>query len=294
MNTATNQANLQSETNSIELSKVTHGNPMKIREGFNALGFRHSSFDGLMDPLIMVDHYTMTRPTFGAHPHAGLSAVSLLFEDSIGKFHNRDSLGNDFDLLPGDLYWLNSGRGVVHDEAPRDGAEIHGLQVFVNLPKSLKHSDSTSNLVRATQMPLLTAPDYRVRIAIGESNGVKGATISPNNLTILDGKLFAAGRFEHQPQFNEQSWIYAVAGSIDIAIGGRILTLESGQAVALKSSGHAIEVINAVQDEAHFVLFSGVAIGESFFQRGPFVMSSEEELDRVQRDYENGLLGTLK
>ena len=70
------------------------------------MGFRHGQFFGAMDPIIMVDHYTMTVPTFGAHPHAGLSAVTVLFEDTEGKFNNRDSLGNDFDINPGDLYWL--------------------------------------------------------------------------------------------------------------------------------------------------------------------------------------------
>ena len=108
-----------------------------------------------MDPIIMVDHYTMTSPTFGEHPHAGLSAISLLFEDTVGQFHNRDSLGNDFDMQPGDLYWLNSGSGAVHDEAPREGSKIHGLQIFVNLPAHLRHQDPSSLLVQKDSMPIL-------------------------------------------------------------------------------------------------------------------------------------------
>ena len=66
------------------------GKPLFIRSGFEALSFKHAMFDGLMDPLVMVDHYTMTKPTFGAHPHAGMSAVTVLFEDSQGAFNNRN------------------------------------------------------------------------------------------------------------------------------------------------------------------------------------------------------------
>ena len=110
------------------------GKQLSIGEGFEAISFKHDLFGGQMDPLVMVDHYTMTGPTFGAHPHAGMSAVSVLFEDSVGQFNNRDSLGNDINLEPGDLYWLKAGSGAVHDEKPLPGAKIHGLQMFVNLP----------------------------------------------------------------------------------------------------------------------------------------------------------------
>ena len=109
------------DINKVHSPRATQGKPFSVGQGFTATSFKHPQFGGRMDPLIMVDHYQMTAPTFGAHPHAGLSAVSVLFEDSIGRFHNRDSLGNDFDLLPGDLYWLSAGSGVVHDEYPRAG-----------------------------------------------------------------------------------------------------------------------------------------------------------------------------
>ena len=52
-------------------------------------------------------------------------------------------------------------------------------------------------------------------------------------------------------------------------------------------------IINKQFNSAHFALFSGPAIKEEFIQRGPFVMSTEAELDRVQRDYQLGKLGMI-
>ncbi|WP_448250547.1 pirin family protein [Thalassotalea agariperforans] len=277
----------------IDMSCVIEGESFKIKKGFDALGFRHTSFETLMDPLIMVDHYTMTEPTFGAHPHAGLSAVSLIFEDSIGKFHNQDSLGNDFDLLPGDLYWLNAGNGIVHDESPRNGAKIHGLQVFVNLPKSLKYSAPQSTLVRSQQIPLIIDESYRVRVVLGESNGIVGKIIPSNYLTILDGKLFRPSRFSHKTNAGEQSWIYAVSGCIDVSIGDKIVTLKQGQAISAKAVKQVISIINKQNVDAHFVLFSGAAIAEKFVQRGPFAMSTEAENNAAQRKYDLGLFGSI-
>ena len=100
------------------ISEPLEGADLTVGSGFKAESFRAGDIGEAMDPLVTVDHYVMTETTFGAHPHAGMSAVSLLFEDSEGLFHNRDSLGNDFDLQPGDLYWLSAGSGAVHDESP--------------------------------------------------------------------------------------------------------------------------------------------------------------------------------
>ena len=86
--------NLDEQTEQKELTQV-QGAPFAIGAGFNALSFKHTMYAGAMDPLIMVDHFTMTASTFGPHAHAGLSAVSILFEDSEGVFNARDSLGND-------------------------------------------------------------------------------------------------------------------------------------------------------------------------------------------------------
>ena len=56
-------------------TRPVQGRPLEVGEGFSALSFEHKSFDGLMDPLVLVDHFTMSEPTFGPHPHAGMSAV---------------------------------------------------------------------------------------------------------------------------------------------------------------------------------------------------------------------------
>ena len=156
----------------VDLSETITGEPFSIGTGFTAKSFRQNRFDGLMDPFVMLDHYTMSEPTFGAHPHAGMSAVSILFEDSEGRFNNRDSLGNDIDLMPGDLYWLKAGRGAVHDEAPRPGSRTHGLQVFVNLPARMKHDAPASLHVASDTMPVVTADGVRVRVMLGRGAGV--------------------------------------------------------------------------------------------------------------------------
>ena len=86
-----------------QVSPPLSGAALSIGGGFEARSFRAMELEVSMDPLVMVDHYVMTEPTFGVHPHAGLSAVSLLFVDSRGHYHTRDTLGTDIDIQPGEL-----------------------------------------------------------------------------------------------------------------------------------------------------------------------------------------------
>ena len=262
--------------------------------GFEALSFRARDIGAAMDPLVMVDHYVMTEPTFGAHPHAGMSAVSLLFEDSEGLFHNRDSLGNDFDLQPGDLYWLRAGSGAVHDESPRLNARIHGLQVFVNVPQSQRFEAPASLLVRAEDMPVISNAGYRVKVALGESNGASGAVSPALPMTILDGTIHPGGRFSHESGSHRGLWIQSVAGSLEVTIGGEARSLAPGQALAIRAdSGGEVGLSNPTSEAVQFALFDGEPIDEAFVHEGPFIMGSKEQIADIAAAYEAGRLGGI-
>src|ERR1700743_2709297 len=100
------------------LGKVVSAIPHKIGNGFTAHHFSEEMFGGSMDPLVMCDDFVMTSPTFDPHLHAGISAVTAMFENSVGGFINRDTLGHNVTLNAGDLYWLAAASGAAHEELP--------------------------------------------------------------------------------------------------------------------------------------------------------------------------------
>ena len=276
------------------LSKPTSGADLTVGTGFKAQSFRARDIGEAMDPLVMLDHYVMTKPTFGAHPHAGMSAVSLLFEDSDGLFHNRDSLGNDFDLRPGDLYWLSAGSGAVHDESPRANARIHGLQVFVNVPQTQRFETPTSRLIRSEDMPVINNADSRVKVALGESNGIRGAASPSTPMTILDGTIQPGGSFVHESVAHRGIWVQSIEGSLDVVVGETTEYLAPDQAVAIKADCSAkISLNNASRESVHFALFDGAQIAEPYVQDGPFVMGSLEQIADIKAAYEAGQLGSI-
>ena len=223
-----------------------------------------------------------------------MSAVSLLFEDSNGLFHNRDSLGNDFDLRPGDLYWLRAGSGAVHDESPRAGARTHGLQVFVNVSQTDRFEEPTSLLVRSEEMPVISTADYRVKVALGESNGVRGAASPSTPMTILVGTIQPGGQFSHGSASNRGMWTQSIEGGLEVIVGETTRHLAPHQAVAAKTDGSTkITIGNPSPRSVQFALFDGAQIGESYIQEGPFVMGSDEQIAKVKAAYEAGELGDI-
>ena len=279
------------------VSPPLSGAALSIGSGFEARSFRAKELEAAMDPLVMVDHYVMTEPTFGVHPHAGMSAVSLLFEDGEGRFHNRDSLGNDFDLQPGDLYWLKAGSGALHDEAPRPGSRIHGLQVFVNLPQRQRYDSPMSLLVRGSEMPVLSGENHRVRIAMGRSNGVVGAAAPDASMTILDGHVSGRGSFLHPLDAHRNAWIHAIDGDLVVWVDGEQHTLGQGRALTISNpqAGRTtdLRLQSHAEQAAHFAMFAAEPLQEPYVQQGPLVMGSAAAIADAQAAYKAGHFGQV-
>lgn len=297
MSAATERATGKDGADVPAISGPADGAAVAIGTGFSARSFRARDTGPAMDPLVLVDHYVMTEDTFGTHPHAGLSAVSLIFPDSEGRFHNRDSLGNDLDLLPGDLYWLQAGRGAMHNESPREGSRIHGLQVFVNVPQRIRHDEPSSLLVRRQDMPVISNSQHSVRVALGASNGVTGAESPGLRMTILDGQLACNGGFEHELASGRNAWVHAIGGEIDVAVAANETRLRQGQAIAIGNAenGEPMTVRISASDRstARFALLDGQAIREPYVQQGPFVMGSAGEIEAINQAFEEGRFGSI-
>ncbi len=276
-----------------EIHGPIEGHKLEIGGGFNALSFKENDFRGMMDPLIMVDHFTMTEPTFGAHAHAGISAVTVLFEDSQGHFVNRDSLGKHIKLEAGDVYWMVAASGAIHDEAPEEGASTHGLQIFVNLPSRMKHDEPHSRHVQAAEIPVIEKEDRRLRVVLGETNGIKGPQSPSLPFMLIDGKLNKEAVFSHTLPNHDSAWVHSAKGDIEVTLNGRKSIVKEGGALGLRATGDHSSLAITAHSDSHFVLISATPLHEPFVKKGPFVMSTDEDIQQVEEDYKNGKLGQI-
>src|SRR5512139_2435809 len=131
------------------------------------------------DPFLLFDHFAFNDPIegpllgFPMHPHRGIETVTYMLE---GSTTHRDSLGNSGLIGPGDVQWMTSGRGILHEEMPRRGVNggINGFELWVNLPAAKKMSLPRYQEVSAGRITSEKVDGSEVRIVAGEFAGVKG------------------------------------------------------------------------------------------------------------------------
>ncbi len=265
--------------------------PMKHGAGFEAFGIRGE--DSQMDPYLMADHYRMSQPTFGPHPHAGFSAVTYMFDDAQTGFNNRDSRGDASEIRPGDTHWTVAGAGVVHDEVPVENGKVaHGLQIFVNLAAKDKHIAPTSIHIASQDMPRITqASGARVKLVFGNyDDGIEvRAAVKPlpSEVTLLDIFANAGDSFRYLVAQGTNAFALVVSGTITI----KEQTLSAAQAVAFGRSGGTIEFL--ASSDAQVALFLGKPFNEPVVRHGPFAMTNQEDIRRAISDYQSGRMGSL-
>jgi redox-sensitive bicupin YhaK (pirin superfamily) len=131
------------------------------------------------DPFLLFDHFAFNDPLEGPirgfpyHPHRGIETVTYMLE---GSTAHRDSLGNSGLIGPGDVQWMSSGRGILHEEMPRRGpsGNIYGFQLWVNLPSHLKMSEPRYQEVTAATIPTYEKDGVRIRVVTGTVENVTG------------------------------------------------------------------------------------------------------------------------
>jgi len=242
-------------------------------------------------PVVVLDDFRVSAPTFGPHPHAGFSAVTYVFDDSQGNLRSRDSLGNDIVMGPGGVVWTQAGGGVIHEELPAEtGCELHGLQVFVNLSSRNKLVAPQVHELAKSQVPewWSNAGD-RVRVVVGSFEGLLSPLVPVEPFTFLDVGLRANVSFNLRKAHN--ALVYVVSGAVLVRADNRAQKLLGEQALALYDGGGRV-TLEALHP-SQVVVLSGAEIREPTLVHGPFIMNERSQIEAAFARYRAGAMGQL-
>src|SRR2546426_9636151 len=169
------------------VSRIIKGIP--TLEGAGFLVHRPFPSDALsdFDPFLLLDEMgpMEVRPgeAKGApdHPHRGFETVTYMLS---GSFRHKDSQGHEGKLEAGDVQWMTAGRGVVHSEEPsrefqKTGGTLHGVQLWVNLPKADKMIRPRYQEIPAARIPTAQTRDgsVAVRVVAGGTRRARGGVL---------------------------------------------------------------------------------------------------------------------
>lgn len=241
------------------------------------------------DPFLLFDHFHFKSPRegelrgFPMHPHRGIETVTYMLE---GGTHHRDSLGNAGLIGAGDVQWMTSGRGIMHEEMPRRGpnGSVNGFQLWVNLPAAKKMSTPRYQEVTATTIPTVEHAGATVRIIAGTFQNTEGPVkeIAANPL-YFDVRLDAGATFTQTVPAAHSVLAYVFEG--DGYFGAEQALIPAIHLVMFEP-GDEVQV--HTDNGVRFLFLAGAPFREPIVPYGPFVMNTVQEIQQAVRDLQNG------
>jgi len=264
-----------------------------------------------VDPFLMLDHFGPV--TYGPgeavgapdHPHRGFETVSYMLE---GSMQHKDSKGNSGTLAQGDVQWMTAGSGIVHSEMPSDdimehGGSMEGFQLWVNLPKQHKMCKPRYQDVPSAKIPVATSEDGHttVKVIAGESLGKKAVIDTKTPIMYLDIRIRNKAEFIQPIPADFDGFLYVFRGegvfggttSFDQDKPDKRESAKEGQLLQMNSKGDCIRIKSTTKKELAVLLIAGFPLGDPVARYGPFVMNTNDEIQRAFRDYQSGKMGGI-
>jgi redox-sensitive bicupin YhaK (pirin superfamily) len=269
----------------IDPQYVMEGAGVRLRRSFGP------ARENLFDPFLLFDHFAFNDPIegplmgFPTHPHRGIETVTYMLE---GKVRHRDSLGNSGIIGPGDVQWMTSGRGIMHEEMPRRGPNglVNGFQLWVNLPAAEKMGTPRYQEVAADSIPTVQVEGAQVRVVAGEIAGVKGpVTEIAAKPLYMDVTLAPESEIQLATPEDHQVVVYLFEG--EGFFGGEEIYVKAVRMVIFER-GETFKARSGLAVKTRFMLMAGGQFGEEIFPYGPFVMNTREEIQQAFEDLRNG------
>jgi len=271
-----------------------------------AFGFQDPSE---LDPFLLFDDFRNDHPEdfekgFPWHPHRGIETITYVLE---GTVDHGDSLGNTGTLGAGDVQWMTAGSGILHQEMPAGNTrgQMHGFQLWGNLPSAEKMCAPRYQDVTAADIPVVTDDDgTRVKVITGEFWGktgpVDGIAADPQYLDIF----VPAGlkkTFRIDTYRRAFAYVFEGAGAfadasdptgvlLEKEVAGEELNIRdlSGDRTLIRFGTGDEVTVQAGEGGIRFLLISGAPIEEPVAWHGPIVMNTQAELQQAFADLRNG------
>lgn len=208
------------------------------------------------DPFVLMDHFDIQAGAgFPDHPHRGFEAITYMFS---GGMQHADNLGNRSTVTGGGAQRFTAGKGIVHSEMP-DGSAA-GIQLWINLPRSLKGVDPEYQQVDADAFPEAEFDGGQIKTVVGEGSPLKLRT----EVQYFDLQLNAGGQYVYAMPHGLRGFVYVVEGSVCIDDD----KVEAGFAAFVEQAG-ALTI--SAERESRLLVIAGKPHHEPIFQHGPFV-----------------------
>ena len=258
----------------------------KDLDGFSVTRILPHAEKRMVGPFVFLDH--MGPADFAAgegidvrpHPHIGLATLTYLTEGSI---LHRDSLGNNLEILPGDVNWMTAGRGIVHSEretheTKANQHQLNGLQCWIALPEQFAEIEPAFAHHKKCQLPQFNKEGVFARLIAGDALGMTSPIRTYSPMFFLDVILSAGSHFT-RPNQDQECALYVLEGNVDV----NSELYEKGDFVLLDAD----DVVTS-RSFSRVVFLGGEQWPKTPHMYWNFVSFSKERIEQAKRDWQEG------
>jgi len=264
---------------------VVEGAGVHLRRSIGTRGLDY------LDPFLLLDHFESAKPAdyeagFPYHPHRGIETVTFV---RTGEVRHEDSLGHRGTITAGDIQWMTSGSGILHEEMPQVRPEgIAGLQLWLNVPAREKmNRPKYRDLAGDRLTEAETDEGAKIRVIAGEAlrgrlvGPVEGLAVMPK---FVDVRLPEGGTFrEMVPQGHT---VFAYVDHGEVRFGPKNVVARA-PALVIFGDGEVVEASGGVGG-GRFLLAAARPLHEPIARYGPFVMNTRAEIEQTLEDIRSG------
>lgn len=240
----------------------------------------------MVGPFAFIDHMGPVKMSktenldVPPHPHIGLSTLTYLFEGSIV---HKDSIGTEIEINPGAVNWMTAGKGVVHSErTPErlrgDEKTLHGLQIWVALPKELEQMHPAFSHTEADELPKWDEDGLQFKLIAGKVFGKESPVPVHSDLFFIEIKSTKKQMVNCGGELFGESGLYILTGSV-YSEGH---TYEPKQILVAKESTLCSFEIEA---NSTIYIFGGIPFPEKRTIHWNFVSSDKDLIEKARKDW---------
>jgi hypothetical protein len=177
-----------------------------------------------------------------------------------------------------------AGRGIVHSERTppearqaREGAPVHGIQIWIALPRDDEEAAPAFEHHPAATLPEIARPGARLRLIAGEAYGRRAPASVFSPMFYVDAVLEAGASLDLPTEYAERA-VYVAEGEIaagDARYGiGQMAVFPADVPVSITSS-----------TAARVMLLGGAPLDGPRYIWWNFVSSSRERIERAKQEW---------
>lgn len=250
----------------------------------------------MIDPFLFLNHHgpqtyglLNNGLPFGPHPHRGMETVTFIIA---GDIAHKDSDGNESVIFSGGVQWMTAGSGLIHAEISSEdfkkyGGDLEILQLWVNLPASLKMTKPNYIGLQEDKIPVISLDEGRVKAKIvsGKFEDHEAAFKTLTDINLRTFSIKKSGELKLDIPKENNILFYLIRGEVKVDDS----TITDRQLVEFENDDTKLKIIAS---EDSLLLFGHAKpFNEPVVARGPFVMNSLDEIDQAYSDFQAGKLG---